>query len=203
LNNQKQIMLGYSMYATDNNDTMLGNTPPNSPVDLPAGGYWLGPQPGVTAGTTVALAMERAIRGMSNSPLTKYVPAVMSHQCPGDLRTRYRKPGSGWAFGSYSKTECMNGGSSGNYWPGTTPYKKLTDVQRLRTRLFSSRIGFPRLQPRHLGPELCRSSWMGRSFRDFPRKLEHLCVRRRPRRRPRVERPCHDQSRARLRQGHR
>src|SRR5438874_10981932 len=130
LNNQKQIMLGYSMYATDNNDTMLGNTPPNAPDNLPAGGYWLGPEPAVTAGTTVALAMERAIRGMSNSPLTKYVPAILSHQCPADSRTRSRKPGKGWAFGSYSKNECMNGGSPGNYWPGTTPFKKLTDGQR-------------------------------------------------------------------------
>jgi prepilin-type N-terminal cleavage/methylation domain-containing protein/prepilin-type processing-associated H-X9-DG protein len=130
LNNQKQIMLGYSMYATDNNDTMMGNVPPNAPANLPAGGYWLGPQPDVTAGLSVDLALERAIRGMSNSPLTKYVPAVMSHECPGDQRTRYAKPGKGWAFGSYSKTECMNGGSPGNYWPGTTPYHKITDVAR-------------------------------------------------------------------------
>jgi len=129
LNNQKQIMLGYTMYATDNNDMMMGNVG-NNPMDLPAGGYWLGPQPGVTAGSSTALALERAIRGMSNSPLTKYVSAVMSHECPGDQRTRYAKPGKGWAFGSYSKTECMNGGAPGSYWPGTTPYKKITDVQR-------------------------------------------------------------------------
>src|SRR4051794_32036944 len=55
LNNQKQIMLGYSMYATDNNDTMMGNVPPNGPANLPAGGYWLGPQPDVTAGMSTAL----------------------------------------------------------------------------------------------------------------------------------------------------
>src|SRR6185295_8065674 len=50
LNNQKQLVLGYSMYATDNGDTMLGNVPPNAPVNLPAGGYWRGPIPDVTAG---------------------------------------------------------------------------------------------------------------------------------------------------------
>lgn len=130
LNNQKQLIFGYSMYATDNNDTMMGNVPPNGPMNLPAGGYWLGPQPGVSAGMSVAVAMDRAKAGMSNSPLTKYVSAIDSHQCPGDQRTRSRKPGAGWAFGSYSKTEGMNGGLPGSYWPGTLPYKKITDAPR-------------------------------------------------------------------------
>jgi prepilin-type N-terminal cleavage/methylation domain-containing protein/prepilin-type processing-associated H-X9-DG protein len=130
LNNEKQIILGFLMYATDNNDVMLANQKPNAPVDLPAGGYWLGPQPAVSAGMSIDDATQRAINGMSNSPLTRYVSAARSHECPGDLRTRYRKPGKGWAFGSYSKTECMNGGSPGMYWPGTSPYKKITDAQR-------------------------------------------------------------------------
>src|SRR5688572_16343581 len=50
LNNQKQLILGYSMYASENNDTMMGNKYPNSLVELPAGGYWLGPQPAVSGG---------------------------------------------------------------------------------------------------------------------------------------------------------
>jgi prepilin-type N-terminal cleavage/methylation domain-containing protein/prepilin-type processing-associated H-X9-DG protein len=126
LNNQKQVMLGFLMYATDNDDKMLGTAPPNAPINLPAGGYWAGPQPDVTAGITTAVALERAYRGMSNSPLTKYVSAYNSHQCAADMRTRKLKPGAGWAFGSYSKTEGMNGGG----WNGTTPYKKITDVTR-------------------------------------------------------------------------
>jgi prepilin-type N-terminal cleavage/methylation domain-containing protein/prepilin-type processing-associated H-X9-DG protein len=130
INNQKQLIYGFSMYATDNNDTMLGNTPPNSLINLPAGGYWAGPQPDISSGITVAEAMERVKKGMSNSPLTKYISPLLSHQCPGDMRTRYLKPGRGWAFGSYSKTECMNGGVAPNYWPGTTPYKKISDILR-------------------------------------------------------------------------
>src|SRR5437764_15039638 len=57
LNNQKQIILGYSMYATDNNDTMMSNVAPYGPANLPAGGYWLGPQPAVTPGLSIALAL--------------------------------------------------------------------------------------------------------------------------------------------------
>jgi prepilin-type N-terminal cleavage/methylation domain-containing protein/prepilin-type processing-associated H-X9-DG protein len=127
INNQKQLMFGFMMYSTDNDDKMLGTAPPNAPISLPAGGYWAGPQPDITTGLTESQAMERVKRGMSNSPLTKYVSALNSHQCPGDLRTRYLKPGRGWAFGSYSKTECMNGGYS---WPGTTPFRKITDIPR-------------------------------------------------------------------------
>lgn len=122
LNNQKQLITGYSMYATDNSDRMLGSAPPEAPVQLGAGGYWI--QPTVNAGMSIDQAMNNVKVAMSNSPLTRYVSPLDSHQCPSDQRTRYRKPGTGWAFGSYSKTEGMNGGG----WDGTTPWRKISDV---------------------------------------------------------------------------
>ena len=122
MNNQKQLMLGFTMYTTDNNDRMLGITPPEAPRDLTAGGYWV--QPNVAAGQTIAQAMTQVKIAMSNSPLTVYVKALDSHQCPSDTRTRRLKPGFGWAFGSYSKTDGMNGGG----WVGTNPWRKITDV---------------------------------------------------------------------------
>jgi prepilin-type N-terminal cleavage/methylation domain-containing protein len=128
LNNQKQLMLGFTMYATDHEDRMMGTASRASggemPFDLPAGGYWRAPQPAISAGITEAVAMERVARGMSNSPMIKYVTALNSHHCPGDMRTKTRKPGSGWAFDSYSKTDAMHGTG----WPGTTPFKSLANV---------------------------------------------------------------------------
>lgn len=128
LNNQKQLILGFSMYATDHEDKMMGTASRASggemPFDLPAGGYWRGPQPAISGGISDAVALERVVRGMSNSPIMAYVSVVQSHHCPGDLRTKNRRPGSGWAFDSYSKTDGMHGTG----WPGTTPFKKISSI---------------------------------------------------------------------------
>jgi prepilin-type N-terminal cleavage/methylation domain-containing protein len=128
LNNQKQLVLGFTLYGTDNDDKVMGTAARGSggemPFDLPGGGYWRAPQPSISGGITTTVALERVARGMSNSPLIKYVSALYAHHCPGDLRTKTRKPGSGWAFDSYSKTDAMHGTG----WPGTVPYKKLSNI---------------------------------------------------------------------------
>lgn len=125
LNNEKQLMLGHSMYSTDNSDRLLGTAPPEMQYSLPGGGYWCGPtNGGIVGGISVQTALDRAYLGMSNSPLTKYVPNYQTHQCPSDMRTRYRKPGNGWAFGSYSKMDGMNGTG----WPGTYPFKTVASI---------------------------------------------------------------------------
>jgi len=128
LNNQKQLILGFSMYNTDAGDRILATLPSeNGNLDYTyGGGFWIGPGSTITAGTTVAQAMSRIATNLTKSPISKYVSNLNSYECPGDLRTRYRKPGSGWAFGSYSKTEGMNGGG----WGGTTPYKKTEAITR-------------------------------------------------------------------------
>jgi prepilin-type N-terminal cleavage/methylation domain-containing protein/prepilin-type processing-associated H-X9-DG protein len=126
LNNLKQLMIGFSMYSADNADRIIGTSVAEMRVNLPAGGFWLGPQPDVTASVTKAQALQYAYTGLSNSPLYKYVSAYNSYQCAGDTRTRFKQPGAGWAFGSYSKTEGMNGGG----WGGTTPFKLLNMVTR-------------------------------------------------------------------------
>ncbi|HUS35451.1 MAG TPA: type II secretion system protein [Verrucomicrobiae bacterium] len=122
LNNHKQLMMAYSMYAADSSERMLGTAPPEAPQALGAGGFWV--QPTVSAGMTVSQAMLNVKSCLSNSPLWIYVSAMNTYQCPSDTRTRRLRPGYGWAFGSYSKTEGMNGGG----WTGTTPWKKLSDV---------------------------------------------------------------------------
>ncbi|MFN0068776.1 MAG: type II secretion system protein [Limisphaerales bacterium] len=125
LNNQKQLILGWTMYADDNNDTMLA-TRLSPGVELYAGGWWLGPRPDISAGISTEVARQRVYNGLSNSPLGKYVPAYDTVHCPGDLRTKRLKPGRGWAYDSYSKSDTMNGG----LWTdrGVKAFAKTTQV---------------------------------------------------------------------------
>jgi prepilin-type N-terminal cleavage/methylation domain-containing protein len=130
LNNQKQLGLGFTMYATDNDDTMMGTLRTGKQggmdKDYTYGGFWVGPSPGIAPGNSSELAMERVARGMSNAPIKKYVTALNSFHCPGDLRTKFRKPGQGWAFVSYSKDDGMNGGMwEGN---GQKPFIKAASI---------------------------------------------------------------------------
>jgi len=131
LNNQKQLSLGFAMYATDFEDKMPGSASRagggEMALDLGGGGYWPGPSPALGPNLTEAEALNRVFRGMSNGPLAKYIPAFWSFHCPGDTRnknTRGGKTATGWAFDSYSKTDGMHGTG----WPGTTPYKKISSI---------------------------------------------------------------------------
>jgi prepilin-type N-terminal cleavage/methylation domain-containing protein/prepilin-type processing-associated H-X9-DG protein len=125
LGNEKQLILGVMLFATDNDDTIIPTQ------DNPAGGYWLGPMPGIGAGMSTTKAEEAVARGIQNSAIYKYVSAVGSFHCPGDLRTKMRKPGAGWAYDSYSKANGMNGWVNGDTWQGKAiqpPYRKLSEV---------------------------------------------------------------------------
>ena len=150
LSNLKQLGLAWVMYADDNNDTILYTRQPPLP-DLYAGGFWVGPTPGpnFTVGLSIAEAQKRVeegIRrspvklqkitpdrggaqkrveeGIRRSPLAKYCESPGAYHCPGDLRTKRLKPGKGWAYDSYSKSDGMNGGM----WTGVDPFKKLTGI---------------------------------------------------------------------------
>lgn len=124
LNNHKQLGLGFTMYAMDNDDKIAGTAPPHAPRELVAGGYWQAPS-GITANMSVAAAEQRYYIGLSNAPLYKYVTAFQAHHCPGDTRNKLKRVGQkGYAFGSYSKTD----GMSGTGWGGQSPYRKLSSV---------------------------------------------------------------------------
>jgi prepilin-type N-terminal cleavage/methylation domain-containing protein/prepilin-type processing-associated H-X9-DG protein len=121
LGNQKQIILGWRMYADENSDQILATLGLRSDagqnLDLVAGGYWPGPTPGPDIPSTISAteAERRAHEGLKRSPLFKFVNNPSSFHCPGDLRTKSRKPGQGWAYDSYSKADGMNGLNRGQY----------------------------------------------------------------------------------------
>ncbi len=140
-NNQKQLALAFNMYAIDNNDKMMGSLAQSQPAqgaagkmpgndgDYSIGGFWPGPIPAVSGNISEDEAMRRVANGMSNAPINKYIGALGSYHCPGDLRTRNLKRGSGWAWGSYSKADGMNGWEwfSGQ---GQAAYIKISDIDR-------------------------------------------------------------------------
>ncbi len=133
LSNTKQLIIGYLLYANDNADRLMPTSyrSDEGQMELYAGGYWRAPIPDITGGITTDEAMKRVTQGLKTSPIFKYCAAVAAYHCPGDLRTKRLKPGSGWAYDSYSKAEGMAGGpiQSGNrtYW-GIRPFTKLSNV---------------------------------------------------------------------------
>lgn len=126
--NEKQLVLAYQMYYQDNDDSLLPTsyTGAEGAMNLYAGGFWIGPTPGLTTGIKEPEAMRRVMAGMSNSPLYKYnyCRALGAYHCPGDTRTKRLRPGNGWAYDSYSKAEGMAGGG----WTNVKPWKKATEV---------------------------------------------------------------------------
>jgi prepilin-type N-terminal cleavage/methylation domain-containing protein len=124
--NQKQLILAWAMYSNDNNDTLATTEEWRNAVGvaipLTGGGYWAGPTPDFSIGTSVTEAKVRVARGMTNGPLWTYCQALGAYHCPGDLRYKL-KPGNGWAWDSYSKANGLNGLKT---WeaPAQVPYTK-------------------------------------------------------------------------------
>ena len=134
LNNQKQLLLGFIMYAEDNADKMIytSGKPPLQPNN-DGGGFWPGPyndkgQPqDFTASMTRADAQRWVENGLRKGALFPFVNVPASYHCPGDLRTKRLAPGKGYAYDSYSKIEGMNGG--GWNMSAQPPYEKRSAVE--------------------------------------------------------------------------
>ena len=123
INAQKQLILASFLYSDDFNDYLIPSR--FNGKDMVGGGYWEGPIPLITSGISTDQAMQRVRKGLTNGPLYKYIANQNSYHCPGDLRTRRLKPGSGWAFDSYSKAEGINGFTG---WNNVIPYQKASAV---------------------------------------------------------------------------
>ena len=131
LNNQKQLLLGFILYADENADRMVPN-------DL-GGGYWPGPYNDSDKPQDFTIRMSKTdaqrwvMNGLRHGLLYPFVSNPASYHCPGDLRTKRLLPGKGFAYDSYSKAEGMNGGGwQGSSPPNTGPqptYEKLATVE--------------------------------------------------------------------------
>jgi prepilin-type N-terminal cleavage/methylation domain-containing protein/prepilin-type processing-associated H-X9-DG protein len=129
LNNQKQLILGFIMYADDHDDTMIDTE--GNPRNY-AGGFWRGLMRNGRSidslnGLSKADAQAAAEEGIRASAIFNYIPATGAFHCPGDLRTKRLSPGRGWAYDSYSKANGMNGIPG---WQNgmQLPYQKLSAV---------------------------------------------------------------------------
>lgn len=129
LSNQKQLALAINMYATDNNDALVGYGK--------AGGFWSPDVGGVTApwnsagvSQDNALKQVEAALSATNNPLYANAPSPKVYHCPGDVRFR-NNPGSGWAYDSYSKCQNITGDpkSDGSFWGIGQCYKKLAQIR--------------------------------------------------------------------------
>jgi prepilin-type N-terminal cleavage/methylation domain-containing protein/prepilin-type processing-associated H-X9-DG protein len=133
LSNQRQLILGFVMYSSDNEDRILYTDPGAGQIGNPGGGFWPGPHTDagqfrdVSAGMSRTEAQRNVENGLKKGALFQYVSATGAYHCPGDLRTKNLRPGAGWAYDSYSKANGMNGHVD---WQGTaqTPYKILGTV---------------------------------------------------------------------------
>src|SRR5947207_3334291 len=133
LNNQKQLLLGFIMYADDNADKMIYSLPGPGQPDNIGGGFWPGPyndsgkQQDFTASMSRADAQRWIENGLRKGALFRFVNAPASYHCPGDLRTKRLAVKKGFAYDSYSKVEGMNGG--GWNLNAQPPYEKLSTVE--------------------------------------------------------------------------
>jgi prepilin-type N-terminal cleavage/methylation domain-containing protein/prepilin-type processing-associated H-X9-DG protein len=120
ISNQKQMAMAFHLYAGDYADSVN--------FFEPGGGYWTPPTGAPWTGqpvNTVIAMITKAMMDPKGSPLAPYAPNAGVFHCPGDIRYKIRKPGDGWAYDSYSKTE--NFGGEGTW--GAASYKKLTQVK--------------------------------------------------------------------------
>ena len=110
--NQKQLVLATTLYSLDFTEILAPTegwkNKAGTSIPLTGGGYWAGPTPDIANGISLEEALKRVQRGLTNSPIWDYCSAFGAFHCPGDLRAR-RRPGTGWAYDSYSKANGMNG----------------------------------------------------------------------------------------------
>ncbi len=129
---QKQMLLGWLMYADDHNGKLLPmehvNIPGLGPDEkMSGGGFW--PADGLATPTTLRELQAR----IRLSPLMPYCKNIEVFHCPGDLRFKNRQEGTtGWAWDSYSKADGMNGeGYPGHTRPSVTKQDQIKKPNRM------------------------------------------------------------------------
>jgi prepilin-type N-terminal cleavage/methylation domain-containing protein len=132
LSNQKQLALAFSMYSTDNREVLLPYAIPNTMNEFFVGAGIYDYRPDIPAGTPIDVAEQQTKDKLKRTSLLyPYASNPEVFHCPGDLRYKRLKVGSGWAYVSYSKANGMNGlGTGGDLpWGGQIPYTKTSDIK--------------------------------------------------------------------------
>ena len=129
LSNQKQLALAYVMYAGDNDDKVVPMDDATGTIVNDAGGFWGGATGPVFTGTVDLYIAEAQAQLTTNNPLFRYAPNSGAYECPGDTRIKQGSLASGWAYGSYSKTQNAGGQSYNNYWGAGNTYLKLSSIR--------------------------------------------------------------------------
>ena len=127
-NNEKQFVLGLTMYSDDYLNFVLPFYVDAGGGD--AGGYYA--EPTLNGGNDFAgvdqdVALANCIAALTNSSLYPYVKNQNSFHCPGDTRIR-RNTGQGFAFCTYSKTQNYGGEAYDNYWGQGATIEKASDI---------------------------------------------------------------------------
>ncbi len=128
-NNEKQFVLGLTMYSDDYRNVVLPFFLDANGDD--AGGYYGWPtlsQGNDFPGVSQAAALENAKEALTNSILYPYVKNVNSFHCPGDTRISRPTGGGGFAFCTYSKTQNYGGESYDSYWGQGATINKASDI---------------------------------------------------------------------------
>lgn len=135
LNNQKQLAAALHMYTEDNADRIvqMSDYDTGEPI-FPAGGFWGGPMPGISAWKDRQTASAAVQTGLSSSnAFYFYCGNLAVYHCPADSRVQAAPaPDSpnGWGYDSYARTQNMGGEPFGNYCGAGATYTKMSAIQR-------------------------------------------------------------------------
>ncbi len=95
-----------------------------------AGGFWGGPGgPQYVGPLQTAWLSQAQDQLTTNNPFFKYAPNPSVFECPGDVRFKKNTMATGWAYGTYSKTQNAGGEPYNNFWGSGDTYRKLSDMQ--------------------------------------------------------------------------
>ncbi|HEX7618330.1 MAG TPA: prepilin-type N-terminal cleavage/methylation domain-containing protein [Verrucomicrobiae bacterium] len=108
ISNQKQLLLAALMYGSQYDDKIVGYGSMDGYINVGVGtASWLNPVAANSDQAQNALIAQLQTSGVD--PLFKFANNVSVIHCPGDTRYKFRAPGNGWAFDSYSKSQNVGG----------------------------------------------------------------------------------------------
>jgi len=132
LGNQKQMGLGMMLYAGENSDQVVPMADYDDATKFywKAGGFW-GGKDGPSIPTSDDETMLRAAQAqlMTNNSLAPFLQNPGVFACPGDTRLKLPDKASGWAYGSYSKTQNVGGEPYNSFFGIKDTYRRFSDMR--------------------------------------------------------------------------